>query len=372
LYLFETSSNDWSCVIGSANFTAAAFSTNTEACLLFDANDDPSGTTKRSLDKAMARYWKSAGYFEPDELKQYRSLWQLFRQRRKGMAGDFDDKKGGKLPLLTPLLKMPWGTYYQRVLADQHHGVDKRMAVLEEARRLFETKGSLSQMSKADRQGIGGFAPDDDVPWGWFGSMFGAGVFKKLVNANSPGLSQALDAIPMRGEVRRDEYLRFIDSYVGAYPGRRRHGLATATRLLAMKRPDYFVCFDAGNRDGLCKAFGISIGHHDYERYWDSSFSALVCSRENPERPHGRPRSLSPVSSPDGATSTIQRSESVQRPSLFVAVAPLPWCDECTSPHTFVLSSRASFLYDVFARVLQVRKRPTLTDHPSVQVRTTG
>lgn len=277
-YLFETSADDWSCMIGSANFTAAAFTTNTEACLLFDASDDPSRTTKRSLDKTLTRYWESADHFEPDELDQYRTLWKLFRQRRKGMAGDFNDKSGGKSPLLTPLLKMSWNNYYQHVLADRQHGIDKRIAVLEEAHRLFETKGSLSQMSKPERQGVGGFAPDGDVPWGWFGSMFGAGVFKKLVNANSPGLSHALDAIPMRGEVRRDEYLRFIDAYEGAYPGRQRHGLATATRLLAMKRPDYFVCFDSENRDGLCKAFGIKLGHHDYERYWDSVIERILIS----------------------------------------------------------------------------------------------
>jgi hypothetical protein len=98
------------------------------------------------------------------------------------------------------------------------------------------------------------------------------------VNANSRGLSQALDPIPLRGEVRRAEYLQFIDAYVRAYPGRRRHGLATATRLLAMKRPDYFVCFDAENRDGLCRAFGIGLGHHDYERYWDSVIERILIS----------------------------------------------------------------------------------------------
>src|SRR5262245_8500262 len=134
------------------------------------------------------------------------------------MASDFNDKRGGKSPLRTPLLKMPWDAYYQRVLAERHHDVDKRIAVLDEARRLFETRGSLSGMSKAERQGIGGFAARGDVPWGWFGSMFGAGVFKNLVNANSPGLSRALDAIPMRGAIRRDEFLRFIDAYVGSYP----------------------------------------------------------------------------------------------------------------------------------------------------------
>jgi hypothetical protein len=50
-------------------------------------------------------------------------------------------------------------------------------------------------MSKQERQGIAGFEQGSTPPWGWFGSMFGAGVFKKIVNANSVNLSRALDAI---------------------------------------------------------------------------------------------------------------------------------------------------------------------------------
>jgi hypothetical protein len=278
-YLFETSASDWSCLIGSANFTGAAFSTNTEVCLLFEASDDPEGVTKRKLESVFSGYWKSAGYFKPTELEVYRSMWKLFREKRKGMAGDFSDKRGGKPVLLTPLINMSWNSYYGRVLRDRHHGIDKRIVVLQEAHRLFGTHQSLAQMSQLERQGVAGFAPEGDIPWGWFGSMFGAGVFKKLINANSPGLSQALDAISPTGEVRREHYLAFIAAYVAAYPQRRRHGLATATRLLAMKRPDYFVCFDSENRGGLCKAFGITLGHHDYERYWDSVIERILISR---------------------------------------------------------------------------------------------
>ncbi len=113
-----------------------------------------------------------------------------------------------------------------------------------------------------------------------------------MAQRNSSGLSRALDAIPMRGDVRRDEYLRFVDRYLGAYPEKKWHGLATATRLLAMKRPDYFVCIDSKNRNGLCKAFGIKLGHHDYERYWDSVIERILisdwwlspCPKSNPQR----------------------------------------------------------------------------------------
>ena len=278
LYLFETSATDWSCVIGSANFTAAAFSKNTESCLLLEASDDPSGETKQHIEKTFASYWKAAGYFNSDELKRYRHFWALFRQRRKGMATEFAVKDAGKSPLATPLLGMSWNTYYQRVLRDSHHGVDARIGILKEAHRLFELKATLSRMSKLERQRIGGIVRGGDPNWGWFGSMFGAGVFKRIVNANSKRLSEALDGIPFTGEVRREEYLSYIEGYVSAYPGRRRHGLATATRLLAMKRPDYFVCFDAENRKGLCKAFGVVLRHHDYERYWDSVIERILIS----------------------------------------------------------------------------------------------
>jgi len=109
--------------------------------------------------------------------------------------------------------------------------------------------------------------------------MFGAGVFKKLLNANSARLSKALDTIPSRGKVGRDEYLAYIEGHIGAYPDQKRHGVATATRLLAMKRPDYFICFDAENRNELCKGFDITLGHHDYERYWDSIVERILISK---------------------------------------------------------------------------------------------
>jgi hypothetical protein len=278
IYLFVSSRDDWSCLLGSANFTAAAFSRNSEACLFFEAGDDPTGSTRRGLDKAFARYWKSAGYFKADELDLYRSLFKVFGQKRRSMAGDFDDKGNAKPLLLTPLIKMSWQQYLRSVRQEGSQYIGERIEVLEEARRLFETKTSLANMSKQERQGIAGFEQGSTPPWGWFGSMFGAGVFKKIVNANSASLSRALDAIPLRGEVRKEHYTEFVSAYCSAFPQRRRHGLATATRLLTMKRPDYFVCYDAGNRKGLRVAFGVALNGHDYERYWNSIIERIQVS----------------------------------------------------------------------------------------------
>jgi hypothetical protein len=80
-----------------------------------------------------------------------------------------------------------------------------------------------------------------------------------------------LDWTPLGGPVQRGDYEAFIRGYKAAFPKRNgqpfRHGLATATRLLAMKRPDYFVCLDKANQPGLSREFGIAINHHDYDAY---------------------------------------------------------------------------------------------------------
>lgn len=43
IYLFEHAGSAWSCMVGSANFTAGGFGQNQEACLFAESSDDPSG-----------------------------------------------------------------------------------------------------------------------------------------------------------------------------------------------------------------------------------------------------------------------------------------------------------------------------------------
>ena len=90
----------------------------------------------------------------------------------------------------------------------------------------------------------------------------------KAINDNDENLSLALDLIPAVGAVSREAYIEYVHQYQQAFP---QGGvlIGTATRLLAMRRPDTFVCLDNRNKAGLCTDFGIKrrVG---YEEYWDS------------------------------------------------------------------------------------------------------
>jgi hypothetical protein len=128
------------------------------------------------------------------------------------------------------------------------------------------------------RRGIAGL-PSDTIPNPlWFGSMTGAGTFYNLINEEHPALSLALDEIPLLGDIRKVHYDRFIEEYLKAYP-KGRDGLGTATRLLAMKRPDVFLCVDAKNKKRLAEDVGMSRPDKlDYERYWHEVILRLMDS----------------------------------------------------------------------------------------------
>jgi hypothetical protein len=98
--------------------------------------------------------------------------------------------------------------------------------------------------------------------------MRGNGKYYAAVNRNDIHLSQTLDLIPLDDPITRSNYDAYLDEYIRAFPDGR-HGIATATRLLALKRPDQFVCFDKMNSDRLCDDFGIKRSGMTYDRYWD-------------------------------------------------------------------------------------------------------
>jgi len=284
IYLFRTGRR-FALVLGSPNFTRAAFGTNYEAALYIEG--DTSEELYRDVSDGIRAVWEDANEIRDDFLRAYRLKHQATRTARKDLETD--------LPIGLPttdsdyrnLLDDDWAAFVRRVKSDPHHDIEGRVTIMDHARVWFSQTPRFEDMAEGQRKAIAGTyarnetKPADlpDLDWAWFGSMAGAGVFKGLVKSQPAGLSAALDCIPRTGTINETDFdrfrLRFLESFKGAERG---GGLATASRLLALKRPDYFVCVDSPNRDKLSEAVGVKKSHLTLDLYWTHIVRPLLCS----------------------------------------------------------------------------------------------
>lgn len=278
VYLFW-SSDAWEVVIGSPNLTVGALTKNSELSVLITGPDGRSAM-KQEIADIISQYWSEARTIQQSEADSYRKLWKIKVPELKKVADIYGNKATTKPAVRSKVMSMEWDDYLVEVKKDTYHGFKERLALINEIRQYFQTHIHFNDMDLEVRKGIAGLPSKVKAvkPWAWFGSMKGAGTFAGLINSGDEAYSLALDEIPLEGEVGRKQYDRYIEQYLKAYTGGG-HGLATATRLLAMKRPDVFLCVDAKNKRKLAEDVGIVRSDQlDYERYWDEVVVRLMQS----------------------------------------------------------------------------------------------
>lgn len=279
IYFFEMEDQSWECIIGSPNFTRSAFEANTELAVLVDNNDSGSDSLAQTFKKALEVWWQDGKWLSVEELESYRQQWMRVQAMLPRISGKFGKPTsdgllpdGGAAVTDIPICIMTWNQFLIRVRKERDSEgaltLKRRLQVISIIREVFHGTPHLYEMTKEDRYKVAGLLQSDGVDFLWFGSMRGAGRFKHLIKENNLQISQALDIIPPHGEIKRNIYLLYIEQFEQAFSNGG-HGIATASRLLAMKRPDVFICLDSANRTRLCKAFKIS-QKVDYEGYWDS------------------------------------------------------------------------------------------------------
>jgi HKD family nuclease len=284
VYLFKTGA-EYALVLGSPNFTRAGFGQNQEAALFLEGGI----SEKLYVDvfHAVKSMWDDANDIDDDFLRTYRLKHEATRAARANLEINLPVGRPSKDSDYRNLMFDEWGEFFARVREDPHHDIKKRIEVLEKAHIWFSETRSFAEMSEGQRKAIAGTymrneTKPSDVPeldWGWFGSMVGAGVFKSLVKSKPEGLSAALDCIPPTGAVSEHDFERFKNRFMTAFEKEKRGGkLPTASRLLALKRPDYFVCVDSANAEKLSEAIGVKKGKISLETYWTHVISPLLCS----------------------------------------------------------------------------------------------
>lgn len=271
-------------IIGSANFTRAAADRNAEAAVLLEGSegDEPLDS---ALEYVLAR-WNEAEEISPEFVAAYRRRYNATRAARAKLKAPPHlrrrPRRGVAQQPLHDILEMAWPEYEQTVRgAADAHGVDGRLALLETAQRLLAERRQFASLSHDQRRAIAGIAGRTEVEgiddWGWFGSMWGFGDLKNRVKENDQHLSAALEAIPKYGEVTREDFDRFCGEYVRAFEAMTRTGdVASASRFLAMKRPDYFVCVDTKNRKRMARDIGFVPTTLDFAKYWETVIEPIM------------------------------------------------------------------------------------------------
>jgi HKD family nuclease len=276
VYLFQTGDR-MSALIGSHNLTAGAFDgVNIEAGVLIEGN--ASEPALRDLLRYAKKAWAGSKVIDKENfLFAYEKQYEANKARRKALNIFYRLKKPRSGAARPSPMDITWTEFQRKVQADKHHPLEERISVLEGAARLFQTKPNFASMERDERRAIAGTLGRaeptiDNLPWGWFGNMRGQGDFKNLVNEAPNKLSAALDEIPLKsdGDVQEHDYHEFAKLFRRAFQSKsHKGGIATASRLLAMKRPDIFVCVNAANKRGLSNAFGVASSTLSVSNYWE-------------------------------------------------------------------------------------------------------
>nr|WP_256255045.1 restriction endonuclease PLD domain-containing protein [Photobacterium damselae] len=275
VYLFINDENEWECLVGSANFTSSALKRNHEVVIHFGCDDLGEGNLKELLN-TINLYWSESKKMTPYELHNYKNIWEKNQIRLSNLGGCYSGQQSENSIVKSNVFSLKWNEYFRKVSDDSLGSFEGRLDVLRFVNEYFTKRHFFHEFTDTQRKQVAGITTDSKVNWKWFGSMVGAGKFKNRINTNNEYISEALDQIPLTGLVGEEDYKRFIASFKLAFPDGGA-GIAIASRLLAMKRPDYFVCLDSQNRNELCKDFGIP-STVNFETYWPHIIARILDS----------------------------------------------------------------------------------------------
>ena len=266
-------------IVGSANFTHGGLGKNHEACVLVKGSvqdkmlADTFSFTERSA---------SVGERVTEELANRYRLGCKRAARNPGPPRD----PLAKVPQFK-LVKWDWNKYVRKVRTSDHHNIDESLGLLRTAQAWLSGVSSFRDLSALERKAIAGIIGDREKlaskelnqRWGYFGSMKGFGVLKKLVAENDPSLARAVDSIPQKGEVTKEHFDRFFRLFVKAFANySKAGGVATASRLLAMKRPDVFLCISKSNKVKADEDMGFAKTTLNLENYWNKVVEVIRAS----------------------------------------------------------------------------------------------
>lgn len=236
-------------IVGSANFTRAAFTTNTELSIEIDGTkaDGQLGHIQEFINDR----WEDGEILDENWLADYKVLWERERKRKVIVPG---------APLeITSLtsLEMTWAEYVE-LIRKQEGRITKNFKIkvtaaagsyfseIGSAAKMFRRAPHFSDLSLDDRT----FLMGERASTGLLGSMGGAGWAMELVQRYPEKIGQGLDQLPLDKPVTKELAEKVLKALTDL------HGVSVgvASRLMAIKRPDLFISVNNGSEPKLSMA----------------------------------------------------------------------------------------------------------------------
>ena len=273
-YLFyKKDSSKWAVIIGSSNLTNGGFARNKECNVLLTSETDNEAVFK-SVKTMIENYWQLSDLLSDEEFDEYEDNANKNKPYLKQL----------KKPVSPEINGLGWDGYIKRMADNQEEGIIDsehnriRLNLLDTAQRLFRKYKSLKKFPDEYAEAVVGLKRNykgiDD--WCFFGSMTGKTSFrsnfrKEFLN----GLSDALDIIPLNGPVHELQFDQFVHAV--RKTSEYKDPITLCTRLLAMKRPDFFVCAAGrSSKNGqestmsmLCSLLNLDRKTLSIDNYWN-------------------------------------------------------------------------------------------------------
>ena len=267
IYYFSTDEG-WECLIGSANFTNGAMNKNEVLMIFVTADDSMAHELQKDIWMQISKWFNLGDVIDEAYIEDYKKHYHE-KQKSLQILSSSNVIAKSENSFKSDIFSMSWKEYFNELSLSDSDDFQKRLKVMHQANILFKTYTHFENFPNLDRKKIAGFyEKNDDIDWLLFGSMTGNGLFKEQINRNNKYISIALDHIPLTGDVSEENYLNYIEAFKQAFDTEQNR-LASATRLLAMKRPDYFICLDSKNKQQFCSDFGLKDSEITVNTYWD-------------------------------------------------------------------------------------------------------
>ena len=182
----------------------------------------------------------------------------------------------------------PWPIYGEFIQQQaQLHALEERLALLDYIASIRTIP--LSQMSDTQRLAYIGKHTSMHEPSvfnfdvEWFASTKAAKTFLLLLEQQASDFDDALNYIPLEGDVTPQQYQDFVKAYKAIFagytvekPSGEKAPLAPATRLLAMRRPDQFIALTNSKIDVLCQGLSIAkFNNADFDSYFQDMIGTI-------------------------------------------------------------------------------------------------